>query len=184
MRKLVAAGHEVRLELGSGPREGMTGWTSVDLSPGATMQLDLREPLPFPDRCVDEIYTSHMLEHFTYPMPMLALLQECRRVMKPGSRIAVAVPNGRLFLEAYFDPAGFDRKRFCTEEVGLHFTSPIDVVNFIAYLGGDHKFLFDSDNLPRVLEEAGFREARMRGFDARVDVERRRHESIYAEALR
>jgi len=87
-------------------------------------------------------------------------------------------------LQAYFEPAGFDREKFCNEPVGLKFTSPIDIVNFIAYLGGDHKFMFDVDNLPLVLAEAGFRDVHMREFDPAIDVPYRRDESIYAEAVK
>jgi predicted SAM-dependent methyltransferase len=182
--RLLARGGPIRLELGSGPRVGMEGWISVDLNVSADIQHDLTKPLPLPDESVDAIYSSHMLEHFTYPRPMLDLLHDCRRVLKPGAALKVAVPNARIFLDAYRDPAPFDCEKFCTEEVGLHFTSRIDVVNFIAYLGGEHKFMFDEENLPRVLEEAGFRDAHTRGFDPSIDVARRRHESLYAEAVK
>jgi predicted SAM-dependent methyltransferase len=180
--RLVASGNAIQLELGAAPRPEIKGWTSVDLNPAADIHHDLREPLPFPDNSVDEIYSSHMLEHFVYPEPMLSLLRDCNRMLKPGGRIRIAVPNARLFLNAYFNPEDFDRERFCGWEVGLHYTSRIDVVNFIAYLGGEHRFMFDDDNLPRVLAEAGFHEARMREFDGSIDIERRRDESIYAEA--
>jgi predicted SAM-dependent methyltransferase len=181
--RILATGKPIRLEIGSGPR-GLSDWTSLDRNIGAHVQHDLTKPLPFPDGSVDEVYSSHVLEHFTYPRPLLSVLEECHRVLKPGGRIRIAVPNARVFLQAYFEPEGFDRERFCNEDVGLHFTSRIDVVNFIAYLGGDHKFLFDSENLPLVLAEAGFRDVRMREFDPAIDVARRVHESIYAEAVK
>src|ERR1043166_2013518 len=112
---------------------------------------------------------------------MLELLRDCHRVLKPGAPLKIAVPNARLFLDAYHEPSSFDREKFFSYEVGLHYTSRIDVVNFIAYLGGEHRFMFDEDNLPRVLEEAGFRDARVREFDPSIDLERRRHESLCAE---
>jgi predicted SAM-dependent methyltransferase len=162
----------------------MEGWTSVDLNLAADIQHDLSKPLPLPDESVDAIYSSHMLEHFTYPHPMLDLLGDCRRLLKPGAPLKLAVPNARLFLDAYQNPASFEREKFCTEPVGLHYTSRIDVVNFIAYLGGEHKFMFDEENLPRILGEAGFRNARIREFDPSIDVPYRRHESLYAEAVK
>ena len=180
--RILAAGKPIKLEIGSGPR--LPDWTSLDLNVSADIQHDLTRPLPFPDASVDEVYSSHVLEHFTYPRPMLDVLEECHRILKPGGRFRIAVPNARLFLQAYFEPEGFDREKFCNWPVGLKFTSRIDVVNFIAYLGGEHKFLFDSENLPLVIAEAGFRDVHLREFDASIDVDYRRHESIYAEAMK
>jgi predicted SAM-dependent methyltransferase len=184
IRRLLATKAPLKLELGSGPRIGMEDWTSVDLNIGADIQWDLSTPLPFPANSIDAIYSSHMLEHFTYPTPMLSLLRDCHRILKPGGSFSVAVPNARLFLAAYEQPEGFDVAKFCSHDVGLHFTSPIDVVNFIAYLGGEHRFMFDERNLPLVLEEGGFRSAEIRQFDPSTDLEQRRHESIYAIALK
>jgi predicted SAM-dependent methyltransferase len=184
VKRLLERQGPIRLELGSGPRPDMEGWTSLDWGPAAAIQIDLREPLPFPDNSVEAIYSSHTLEHFTYPNPMLDLLRHCYRILKPGGTFSVAVPNARIFLEGYSAPEAFDREKFCSHEVGLHYTSAIDVVNFIAYLGGEHKFMFDEENLPRTLEEAGFRGARIREFDPSIDLERRRHESLYAEAVK
>jgi predicted SAM-dependent methyltransferase len=183
-RRLVDAGRPIRLEIGSGPRAGMEEWVSLDLNVGAHIQHDLNRPLPFPDGSVDEIYSSHVLEHFGYPDPLLAILRECHRVLKPGGRIRAAVPNARLYLEGYFRPAEFDRERYCSYEVGLKHDRAIDIVNFIAYLGGGHKTLFDAESFPKVLADAGFREATTRDFDQSVDLERRRHESVYAQAIK
>ncbi len=181
VKRLLKEDRPIRLELGSRPRQGMEAWTSIDLDNGADIQFDLRQPLPFPDNSVDEIYSSHFLEHFTYPTPMLDLLRNCHRILRPGGRVRTAVPDAAIFLSAYADSANFDREKFCTCEVGLRYDSPIDVVNFIAYLGGEHKFMFDRHNLPKIFSEAGFRNARIREFDPSVDIEQRKHESLYAE---
>src|SRR5512142_3223126 len=61
--RLLRRGGPIFLELGSGPREEMRGWTSVDLNVGADIQHDLTTPLPLPDDSVDAIYSSHVLEH-------------------------------------------------------------------------------------------------------------------------
>ena len=181
-QQLVASGKPIRLEIGSGPRKGFEDWVSLDLTPGSTLLHDLTKPLPFPDDSVAEIYSSHVLEHFTYPTQLLPLLRECRRVLAPGGRFSSAVPNARRYLEAYFDPEHFDRGTFCGFDVGLDYRSRIDVVNFIAYLGGEHKFMFDEENLPRVIEQAGFRDVRARGYDPSLDVPERQYDSIYVEA--
>lgn len=183
-RTALASGKPIKLELGSSARPGFEDWITIDLSPGAHMQHDLTKPLPFPDGSVERIYSSHFLEHFTYPSPLLDLLRECLRVLKPGGTMRAAVPNARLYLEGYFNPAQFERERFCRWPVGLRYDSRIDVVNFIAYLGGEHKFLFDEENLPRVIAEAGFRDVRLDTFDHSIDMVEREHESLYVEGVK
>lgn len=182
VRDLVASGSPFTVELGAARREGVPGWVTLDLNGTADIRHDLTRPLPFPDAAAARVYSSHVLEHFTYPRPLLDLLRECHRILKPGGTISAAVPNARVYLDAYFHPERFDRAKFCAYDVGLTYRSRIDVVNFVAYLGGEHKFLFDEENLPRVLEEAGFRNARLRSFDPSIDLPERAYDSIYAEA--
>jgi SAM-dependent methyltransferase len=53
---------------------------------------DVRKPLPFEDDSVDEIYTSHLLEHLTYA-DGLRFLEELRRVIKPDGIIRIVSPE-------------------------------------------------------------------------------------------
>ena len=90
----------VNLEIGAGNRR-MPGWISIDFDSEADMQFDLRKPLPMPDNSIDRIYSSHVLEHFSYPNPLSNLLEECFRVLKPGGVFDAAVPDGERYLRAY-----------------------------------------------------------------------------------
>lgn len=182
--RIVASGKPIKLELGSWKRAGMEDWIASDWGGGGDIQLDLTQPLPFPDNSVEKIYSSHVLEHFSYPHPMLDLLRECRRILKPGGTFSLAVPNARIFIDAYNDDSKFDRPAFCGWDVGLTYRSKIDYLNFIAYMGGDHKHLFDEPGLLAVLAEAGFSQVSAREFDATTDLEVRRLESIYARATK
>lgn len=179
-RGIVARGQPIKLELGSWKRPGHEDWTFSDMGGNGDIQLDLTQPIPFPDNSVERIYASHLLEHFSYPHPMLNLLGECHRILKPGGELRIAVPNARIFLEAYLSPTPFEVQRYCGYDVGLSLKNRIDYVNFIAYMGGDHKHLFDVDNLVEVLSQVGFHDARIGEFDPSIDLEVRRHESIYA----
>jgi len=174
----------IYLELGSWKRPGMEGWIVSDIDGSGDLQLDLLQPIPFPDASIDKIYSSHILEHFSYPIPMLNLLRECYRILKPGGIFSVAVPDARIFIDAYYDDEEFDTKKFCSYDVGLGYRNKIDYMNFIAYMGGEHKHLFDKENLIDVMEEAGFVEAVLRQFDPSIDLEQRRHESIYAVGIK
>jgi predicted SAM-dependent methyltransferase len=172
----------LNLELGSPRRPELEDWVFSDINGNGDIKMDFTKPLLFPDNSVDRIYSSHIFEHFSYPNPMMGFLKECRRILKKGGEFSIAVPNARLFLDAYYSPDDFDQEKFCNWDVGLSYKTPIDFVNFIAYMGDEHRHLFDIDGLVSILNEAGFEATIQREFDASIDLEFRRHESIYATA--
>lgn len=51
---------------------------------------DVEAPFPYPDETFDVVVCSEILEHLFFPEKVLA---ECRRVLKPGARLIVTVPN-------------------------------------------------------------------------------------------
>ena len=58
----------------------------------------------------------------------------------------------------------------------------LDQINYIAYMDGHHKYLFDEENLINTLLTAGFKFAQLRNFDSNLDSKGRDYESIYALA--
>jgi hypothetical protein len=94
---------------------------------------------------------------------------------------SVAVPNVRIYLDAYARPDGFAYKDYCVYNIDLSFRSKIDYVNYIAYMGRHQYFMFNEDNLLIILSEAGVRKVRLRNFDPAMGVAARRYETIYAE---
>jgi len=182
--KILKRAAPIYLELGSWKRPGMEEWIASDIHGNGDLQLDLRKPIPFPDNSVEKIYSSHLLEHFSYPNPMLDLLWECNRILQPNGIVSLAVPNARIFLDAYYDDRDFDAGKYCAYDVGLTYKNRMNYVNFIAYLGGAHKHLFDGESLTSILQEAGFNDVNLREFDATIDLEERRHGSIYAEGVK
>ena len=176
---LVRSSEPILLELGAGDRH-LKGWTTIDWGGASDLCLDLSLPLPFPDASVDGIYSSHVLEHFAYPQPLCGLLAECRRILKPKGSFSAAVPNARPYLEGYLRPESFDPEARCLYRPAYHYHSAIDYVNYIAYMDGHHRYMFDEENLNVILTQAGFEDARIREFDPSVDLEERRNDSIYA----
>jgi len=55
----------------------------------------------FADETFDAVSLSHTLEHVADPV---ALLQEVRRVLRPGGRVAILVPNVRSMLSRMLSP--------------------------------------------------------------------------------
>jgi predicted SAM-dependent methyltransferase len=179
---LLVERRELWIEPGAGNKPGAGKWLTIDRTPLCDVWWDLRKGLPFPDGSVRRIYSSHFLEHLTFREGE-RFLAECMRVLGPGGHFSIAVPNARIYLEAYvlnrplpehffgFTPA-YDK------------TTAIDAVNYMAYMDGTHRYCFDEENLVFRLKSAGLRDVRLRGFDPTLDVKERDFETIYAEGIK
>lgn len=175
----------IRLELGAGTRK-LAGWTTVDHNGQCDITMTLADPLPLPDATVEELYASHVFEHFHHP-ELMRLLAECRRVLKPGGRLRLAVPDAALYVRDYLARDMSHLSSYITEREGYFIHSPIDVVNLVAYDRGaqyEHGYLFDREGVLAVLKLAGFQRCAIREFDPSIDLENRRANSLFAEAVR
>ena len=182
-RAALRSGRAIWLEVGAGPRTGVNGWLTIDVNPRCDIPWDLRNGIPFPDATVSEIYSSHFLEHLTYGETQ-TFLDECLRVLRPGATFSVCVPNARLYLEAYLGVRDLDPKVFLRHAPAFNNSTKIDVVNYTAYMGGEHKYMWDEENLLHVLKTKGFSDVKLREFDPALDLQVRDYESIYAIATR
>ena len=176
----LAANTGIKLELGSGSKLGSKGWTTVDVR-GADINWDLRHGIPLKDGSVEAIYTSHLLEHIPYEQ-LIAFLRECRRLLKPGGELLVCVPNARYYIDAYVAGEVFRPRDEWWSPASVNTNSCIDQLNYIAYMGGEHHYLFDTENLVNTLLSGGFAKAELRNFDIELDMPIRDFESIYARA--
>lgn len=71
-----------QLVIGSGPKK-RDEWLTLDMCRGVDVFWDLRNRLPFVDASFDEIYCSHVLEHFGY-RDLTKLLFKIHRIIRPG----------------------------------------------------------------------------------------------------
>lgn len=55
------------------------------------------------DASVDTVFTSNFFEHLPTKVALLATLAECHRVLKPGGRLVVLMPNIRYLSGRYWD---------------------------------------------------------------------------------
>lgn len=153
---------KLMLNLGSG-FESLEGWVSLDAQ-GGDAALNLLRPLPFAKDSVDFVYLAHVLEHFYFPTEALSLLEEIRRVLKPGGVLRVVVPDIRQCLLAY---ASGDRDFFMRRDEAL-FGKPRNVSllrYFLQYAGAwhgpdgqmiAHKYAYDLETLTELLTIARF----------------------------
>lgn len=174
----------IKLELASGDRRDGNGWITLDLTPQAGLYWDLRNGIPFPNETVSALYCSHFLEHLTY-RECQTFLNECLRVLKRGASLSICVPNSRLWIDAYVaDVPTFERLDFLGYAPAFNRTTSIDWVNYVAYMDGQHKYLFDEQNLIHILREKGFSVVASRNFDSNLDRIERHNGSIYALATK
>lgn len=182
MRRLIRSRKEIWLDVGAGDVEGSNGWVAIDRGYRCDISWDLSRGLPFPDGSVSKIYSSHFLEHLSYEEALI-FLQNCLRKLGPGGTISLAVPNARLYIEAYNskEECALDERLFGYKPA-LMTTDRIDRVNYIAYMNGAHKWMYDEESLTHILAASGFGNVRIRQHDPGIDKGHRRYNSIYAAA--
>jgi len=92
-----------RLHIGGQVRTA--GWEVLDANPGPFVDhvataSDLRQ---FEDNSFDQIYASHVVEHFDYHVQLVETLKEWYRVLAPAGTLCVSVPDldvlARLFVD-------------------------------------------------------------------------------------
>lgn len=97
----------IKLNLGAGATE-LPGYINVDRKTGGEVfplsvdHWDESRAMTgrIPDQSVDEIYASHVLEHFGHRQT-LDVVKEWVRVLKPGGVLKVAVPNFDAIIHYY-----------------------------------------------------------------------------------
>ena len=181
IRRMLSEKTPLFVELGAGDKKGEGGWVTVDMTERCDIFWDLRNGLPFPDGSVSKIYSSHFFEHLSYQETQ-TLLDECLRVLIPAGTFSICVPNAKLFLDAYSNPDLFNEDQLLGYKPAHNHTTKIDYLNYIGYMNGEHRYMFDEENLLHILKAKGFNNAHSRPFDPGLDLQDRDYVSIYAEA--
>ena len=141
----------VRLDIGCG-RSKLKGTMGVDIValPGVDVVADLGGGLPFRDSSVDEIYTSHTLEHMDN---FLGAMEELWRVCKPDGLVHIWVPHASCPFVTWIDPT---HKRGLTIETFSYFNP---AANHLSYYS---KARFDIVHARLHLSTIGMRRSGMR----------------------
>lgn len=173
----------IKIEIGAGHKKGSDGWLTMDLD-GADIQWDLRYGMPFSENSIDQIYSSHFFEHLS-ASEASKLLKECKRVLKPGGIFSICVPNAKRYIEAYLNKdISFWQQQEDFYAPAYNDTTIIDYINYVAYMDGQHKYMFDQENLLHILNSHNFKSVRLVDFRPALDMKERDFESIYADAVK
>jgi SAM-dependent methyltransferase len=87
----VVTATDLRLDIGAGPIRHAPDFLTVDAFTKADVSAQMWA-LPFPDGAVDEIWSSHALEHVAL-VDVDPTLREWFRVLRPGGTAIIQVPN-------------------------------------------------------------------------------------------
>ena len=148
----ITASSMQRLHLGCGSVY-FDGWLNIDLdSPCADLHHNLQQPLPLPDRSAQYIFNEHFLEHLDLTSGM-RLLSECRRLLKPGGVVRIAMPDLDSLLEKFHgDWQDQDWLRWPGHEF---IKTRVQMLN-IAMRAWGHEYLYNKEELDLRLRQCGF----------------------------
>ena len=160
--RALAEKKHLRLHLGCG-NALFPDWINMDcypprMIPGTeVLMLDMRRKWPLADGSAAVLFSEHFLEHLPFETVRDHIVTEIRRVLEPGGRVRIGVPNGEYFVEQYVAS-----KRGAAEtlyEQARGGKSPMMMLNEIAH-GFGHHFVYDFETMQRMLHEAGFTQIR------------------------
>ena len=141
------------LRLHIGGTEPHRDWKILDIEPRPEVDyiVDASSLGEFEDNSVEAIYASHVLEHFHYNLnnELLSTLKEWRRVLKPGGKLLVSVPDLKVLCWLYLHPnlTALERHHI----MRIMFGGQINAYDV-------HKVGLDAETLALYLEKAGFQE--------------------------
>lgn len=121
------------------------GYINVDARelPGIDVICDASE-LPFEDGCLDEIFSSHLIEHFTEFELMRKILPHWKSKLKVGGNLRIVMPDAVSMINDY-----------------VHGNMPFDDLKKVTfgaqdYEGDFHYNMFSMESLTELLMKSGF----------------------------
>ena len=141
-----------RLHIGGQVRA--TGWEVLNAQPGPHVDHvgNANDLSRFADGSFSEIYASHVVEHLDYKDELAATLKEWQRVMAPGGRLMISVPDMDVLCQMFLARDQLDlQERFFV--MRMMFGGHIDRYDY-------HVVGLNEEFLGEFLELAGFENVR------------------------
>jgi predicted SAM-dependent methyltransferase len=138
----------MKVNLGCGDNR-LAGWDNHDAD------VDITKPLPYPDDTVDFVFAEHVVEH----VPQKAafrFFQECRRVLRAGGVMRIAVPAADQIMRLADD----DYCAFASKWHPAKGKTRRDALNVIINAHG-HEAIWSAASLEAAIYAAGFDTTRL-----------------------
>lgn len=100
--------------------------------------------LPFKDNIADEVFSSHVIEHFTF-IEAFSVLKEWRRVLKIGGRLVLEAPDFEGLCRRWLAYSEQDRPKLYMHTFGDPWRP-----------GRMHMFNYTSAQMEKILQQTGF----------------------------
>jgi predicted SAM-dependent methyltransferase len=144
-----------RLQLHLGGWEVKEGWLIVNVEEreGVDVRSSVTDLSMFPDGSAVEIYASHVYEHLGYQDELPKAFAEARRVLMPGGRLRISVPDMEVLCQLFLHP---NAQRSANEQfkiMRMMMGGQIEPFDF-------HKVGFSQNILTALLMEHGFKDFR------------------------
>ena len=131
----------------------LKGFINIDMDTNADLQIDVTKGLPFEDNSVDGIYSEHFIEHLSQSEGA-RFFRECRRVLKPDGILRIATPDLKAMIEHYIHADWKEKTELNKYGFGW-IANPAEFLN-ISMREWGHKWIYDEEELTRLLKYAGF----------------------------
>jgi predicted SAM-dependent methyltransferase len=143
-RRLAEMGSTIRVNVGCGEKP-IEGYVNVDVRalPGVDVLADANR-LPFEPGTLDEVASSHLVEHFREHHARTRLLPYWKSLLRPGGRLRIVCPNWAAMLERVHDG------RMTLQEFKLV------TFGWQDYEHDDHFAMYTPETLRQMLADVGF----------------------------
>lgn len=129
----------MRLHIGG--KEVKADWKILNISrkPGVDFLGDICDLSQFEDESCEEVYASHVLEHVPQ-QKVLETLKGIHRILKPGGRFYVSVPDLDILCHLFINPLASPDIKY--HAMRMMFGGQVDPHDF-HFFGWNQLFLFD-----------------------------------------